>query len=297
MKRRLANGHTLGGGESNQSGYTITELLIVIAVTGAMFAGIVTAFSGRQARAQFTQSVREIEASMQKVISDTEKSNSGLDGVSCTWANISNGPVISSDAGASSDGQCTFGGKVLTLGDDGRFQVSNMLIRRDDKTGQKLNPEQVALIGDSDTMIPVGIQYLARVEQGSYFIGQTDRVSIRKVVSLIDNATNLKNILVTKYLSTDITSVEPGIWLPFLTGNLFSDSGRVSEDFQTNPSQYLTINGYADLYYTGAVICLGESGSGGRKASITLSPSGSSMSASMVTEIDIKPGPGDPCYG
>lgn len=69
-------------GKESGAGYTITELLIVLAVTTVMFAAIVVAFSGRQARAEFNQAVRNFETKLQAAMN--EVTNGHFDtGYSC----------------------------------------------------------------------------------------------------------------------------------------------------------------------------------------------------------------------
>jgi prepilin-type N-terminal cleavage/methylation domain-containing protein len=57
-------------GGSKSRGFTIVETLVVIAITGVLFAAIVATLSGRQSRTEFTQSVQEIQSQIQQVISD-----------------------------------------------------------------------------------------------------------------------------------------------------------------------------------------------------------------------------------
>lgn len=51
-------------------GYTIVEVMIFMAVTGALFAMIAVTFSGRQAEAEFSTATREMESRLQDVIND-----------------------------------------------------------------------------------------------------------------------------------------------------------------------------------------------------------------------------------
>jgi type II secretory pathway pseudopilin PulG len=51
-------------------GFTIAETMIVIGITGVLFAIIASTLSGRQAKTEFTQAVQEIQSQIQQVISD-----------------------------------------------------------------------------------------------------------------------------------------------------------------------------------------------------------------------------------
>lgn len=91
-----------------QSGYTITEVMIVLAVTTALFAMIVVAFNGQQGRAEFTQAVRNFEAKLQNVA--VESSASTYQTANCTAAPTTGTPSFGATP---SNGTCTFLGKVF----------------------------------------------------------------------------------------------------------------------------------------------------------------------------------------
>jgi type II secretory pathway pseudopilin PulG len=58
------------GSDKSRAGYTIVEVMVVLAVTTALFVAAAIAFSGRQARVEFTESVRNYESRLQAMISD-----------------------------------------------------------------------------------------------------------------------------------------------------------------------------------------------------------------------------------
>ena len=62
MKRRAWAGNT--------AGYTILEVMIVMTVTGALFATTALLLSGKQAQSEATQSVRRLESELQLVASE-----------------------------------------------------------------------------------------------------------------------------------------------------------------------------------------------------------------------------------
>lgn len=61
-------GRMKGGKKPN--GFTISETLIVIAITGVMFSAIVFTLSGRQNKTEFTQAIQEVQSQIQQVIHD-----------------------------------------------------------------------------------------------------------------------------------------------------------------------------------------------------------------------------------
>ena|SRR5476651_379650 len=52
----------------SQYGFTIVEVLIVLAVTGILFASTLSLMSGRQNRAEFTQAINNIKSQIIKLL-------------------------------------------------------------------------------------------------------------------------------------------------------------------------------------------------------------------------------------
>ncbi len=100
--------------ERSRAGYSITELLIVLAVTTAMFAAVAVLFNGRQAAAEFTKSVRDYEAMLQTVISDVSSGyyyNASM--TNCTVGSTG-GPSFSGvGGGTGTNTNCIFVGKMI----------------------------------------------------------------------------------------------------------------------------------------------------------------------------------------
>lgn len=110
-----------GGNNINSDGYTIMETLVVLGVTSLMFAAMLVAFNGRQARTEFTQAVRDYESMLQGIISDVNNGYYSSDGYKC----ISAGPDYVPDLALSpsnetgTNGDCIFIGKLLGVGLNG----------------------------------------------------------------------------------------------------------------------------------------------------------------------------------
>jgi prepilin-type N-terminal cleavage/methylation domain-containing protein len=96
-----------------QRGFTIIEVLVVLAVTGAMFIMAVYAINGKQNETEFQQSVNDIRSSIQQVIDQTaagDYANTGNFTCDGTLGNL----VIQSGANKQgSNTGCLFLGKVL----------------------------------------------------------------------------------------------------------------------------------------------------------------------------------------
>lgn len=113
MKRWLNKGQLArtGKGSKPGAGYTITELLVVLAVTTVLFASILLYFRGNQDRAAFTQAVRNFEARLQTIVTEVS-SGYYQSGFECN--STTNQPVVSATEvtpGSSED--CVFLGKVI----------------------------------------------------------------------------------------------------------------------------------------------------------------------------------------
>jgi len=125
--RNFAQLALAGKGKEHGAGYTITEVLVVLAVTTVMFIFFATAFSGRQAQAEFNQSVRNLEAELQTLIS--EVANGVYQGGN-TCSVATGYPVLSAAPVApGSQRQCVFLGKVF-VARSGGSEVLTVLGRR-----------------------------------------------------------------------------------------------------------------------------------------------------------------------
>jgi type II secretory pathway pseudopilin PulG len=100
-------------------GFTIVEMLIVLAVTGGLFVAIAATLAGRQNTAQFNHAVQSIQDQIQQVINQTE---AGFfpDTSNFTCTDIAG--TVQITAGASPQGtnqDCVFFGKVIQFGVQG----------------------------------------------------------------------------------------------------------------------------------------------------------------------------------
>lgn len=95
-------------------GFTVTETLIVLAVTGGLFLVVAASLSGRQARTQFEQSVNEVRSQIQQTINEVGAGfYPNTNNFNCTIGG--SGPVFTA-AGSNDQGEnvgCTFLGKAI----------------------------------------------------------------------------------------------------------------------------------------------------------------------------------------
>lgn len=115
------------------AGYTITEVLVVLAVTMAMFAAISVTLRGRTERTQFTHAVRDYEARLQSVITDVSNGNYASDSADPGGDpnRIFLGMMIATDAQAN---------EVLTI--QGKRSITNV-VGSDVQTLAEADPEAI----------------------------------------------------------------------------------------------------------------------------------------------------------
>ncbi len=134
MNRWLIPGQLAKAGKGNKSraGYTITEVLIVLAVSTMLFATISLYFRGRQGRAMFTQGVKNFEARLQTVMSEV---TSGFYESGYTCQVTGNSLLVTPAANEpGSNKPCIFLGKVL-VGRSGTVDILTVLGRRTKTVG------------------------------------------------------------------------------------------------------------------------------------------------------------------
>jgi type II secretory pathway pseudopilin PulG len=103
------------------NGYTVLELMIVIAVSASMFVAVAIAFGGRQQEIQFTQAVRDLDARIADAINDVSTgyfNNSGTLECSVVATDSTARPTLDGTPSASEDAQgfsdnCVFIGKAI----------------------------------------------------------------------------------------------------------------------------------------------------------------------------------------
>lgn len=157
-----------------QTGYTIVEAMIFIAVSSLLFVSAMTAIGGRQQQVQFTQAVRGFDSQLKDIINDvTTGFFPGFSTVKCTitpGASAATRPLLEEpaidetvDQGTSST--CIFVGKALQFGPeiDGVVRNDKLLLhtivgRSTDDRGENVqgiedaNPIAVAPEAENDEL-------------------------------------------------------------------------------------------------------------------------------------------------
>lgn len=99
----------------NRGGFTLFEVMITMAVSGALLVSAIIMFGGQQTKVQFSQGVKNLEETLQDIMNDTSTGYFPRSTYSCSPG--PDGPVIStsvvSEQGANQG--CVFLGKALHL--------------------------------------------------------------------------------------------------------------------------------------------------------------------------------------
>lgn len=117
---------------SRQLGFTIVEVLIVLAVTSLLFLIAILYIGGKQNRASFLTSVNDLKQQLEQTINETQSgfyANSG--DFTCNGHTNSTPPTISAGTGTQGvNGSCIFMGKVVyfnpSSGNNEQFRVFSL---------------------------------------------------------------------------------------------------------------------------------------------------------------------------
>jgi len=112
------------------AGYTVIELMIVLAVTGALLAMVITLISGQQGRTEFTQSINDIQAQINDIINNVSNGYYANNGnVQCTVSGGAPYPTKNSGTEGANTG-CVFFGRAMQFsvgGDSSQFNIYDLV--------------------------------------------------------------------------------------------------------------------------------------------------------------------------
>lgn len=149
-------------------GYTIVEVMIVLAVTGALFVSAMLLVSGQQARTEFSQGVREFESKIQDVMNDV---GTGYYSQNTTRQCISSasGPVFDlvTTAEQGKSQACIYMGRALQFGTGDTYTKHTIVglrritaggVTREAKDVTEAKPRSIAPRTAGDTQLPDGTE-------------------------------------------------------------------------------------------------------------------------------------------
>lgn len=221
----------------NRGGFTIVESLIALAISSALFVIMMVMFNGRQARVEFSQGMRDIEAYILDVANDVRNGYYPNSNQKCIVNSgvLSFDPGIPAAQGTSSD--CIFAGKILLFdGASSPFKISDYSLAASKSTTSLVaadsNSSNLYIIGSSgnetktDYTLPGGISLVKQdLTRASLILGlifdinnvgvESSNKKITSVVPYAISSVNISAIRSSTFNSIDST----GKTLCFLGSN------------------------------------------------------------------------------
>lgn len=119
----------------NRGGYTIVEVMIVLAVSGVLMVGAIVAFQGQQGRTFFSQTLFDLASRIQSDASDVSSGvYNDATNYGCSVSSPLTPPVLT--AGGTSNSGCLFLGKAVQVDkDNSNLYVYTVLGHRQDSAG------------------------------------------------------------------------------------------------------------------------------------------------------------------
>ncbi len=256
MKRRRGPARPRG------AGYTIVEVMIVLAVTSVMFVAAATMMRGRQIRSEFTKSVRDFEAKLESTISEVV--NGGYSTTYCS-AGASGTPTVGNPA-INNPGSCVFLGKIYSRNGASPWEVSDI----DTIVGRRL------ITGTKDEITSFAEATPTRDPNITEKYTHGFKLRITKVIKLDTNTPIYAfGFIVPISDSGDLSGGTKQVRLYGM------DSSDPSLGYDAALNGALPLPG-------GIIICM--EGQGGQFAEITVG--GSNTQSMLITELDTTPAPG-----
>jgi len=132
-----------GGKNKHPPGYTIVELMIVLAITSFMFVIAATFINGKQAKTSFTEGTHEMTSNIQNLIEQVTDGKYSDIPIYCT-ASGGSPPSLSISPNPPGSADCTFLGKFvhfLALGSTGanKYEIFTLAGAREVNSGPPVN--------------------------------------------------------------------------------------------------------------------------------------------------------------
>lgn len=267
-------------GVRKNGGFTVVEVMIVLAVTGLLFVSAATAISGRTNKTQFQQSINDIVSALQQNINSTAIGYyPNASNFKCT--NNSGSMVITSGtntAGTNSD--CIFLGKAIQFGvtgtDPQQYVTYPIAALRVDTTGEEVH---------SITTANPAVIYPAAPQTNAPNDTQTDKLMYGLTVSKMFYNNNTGNTIGSFAVISDLSTysysdskLQSGsqqlILVPISTTGLndtvASTAGKINQKLAGSPTATSGVQICFDSGTTDQSGLVTVGGSGGQQLNVTL---------------------------
>lgn len=191
-------------------GYTIIEVMIVLAITGVLFSSAVLVFNGQQSKTSLSQNMYDFASKLQSYVTEV---NSGVYADASTYSCAISGGQATLSTGAGTNNDCLFVGRAVQLiPDSSDVYVYTIIGNRDaysgandtGKTAQSLEDTNPLVANVNGTMVmvdkysfPSDLKFdsaKATGQDGSLLSGYGDLVGLYEDLSGSGAGTNLETI-------------------------------------------------------------------------------------------------------
>lgn len=275
-----------------ETGYTIVEVMIFLAISGILLITGLLAFNGRQQRVRFTQGVREVEAQIKTVINETASGfYPGRGELQCSSANGS-GPLLSTAPTGTTVEQgtnagCIFLGRVIEFSSGENYYAYTVVGQRVGQNGQ-----DVTSLGSTSNQARQKAVVPASGQASSPDITATYKIpgglEVNKVLTSSASAPTVAGFsFITSfanYSGNDLVSGTSNLNLYVLAGTSLQASDQDPAVRNNAMAAHVQNNLASDPVNPGpTIVCLQESG-GGRRAAIIIGGVGNITSTEVLID-------------
>lgn len=168
-----------------RGGYTIIEVIIVLAVSTLIFFAAVTVFSGKQGKTEFAQAMRDVESRVQQAVNDVRVSTyPDISDRTCQLTGSGYPQLVGGSSPTGTNTACIFLGKAVLLENNSgstpdRIKVYTVLANRalisgvavttfDDINAEAIVNGDIGREITEETNMPFGLQIISsRLESGA----------------------------------------------------------------------------------------------------------------------------------
>ena len=290
---------TSPAGLARAAGFTITEVLIVLAVTGMLFIIAVITIDGKQNKTQFQTGINTFQQQLQQLINETSNGFYPRDTSFSCARGASKPPILTTQSSADRQGQnadCIFLGKVIQFAVQGtnpqQYQVIPVIGNTLDTTGGVQATTLYGSTGSLPEAAAAGTQAqsnlgLTGINTVGTMAGGMQVVSVWHDANIPANATGTVGFISTlpSLSSGGVASGSQRLALYTVTGTVLNQTTPVTADYM-----YPGIYNTQPLAAVSSISICVASGTTNQSGLITIGQSDASAASSLAVDLAIKPG-------